>query len=175
MVAAIVLAAGKGTRMRSSRAKVLHEVVGRRRRHQRQAAVTPRRPDQLLERLAAQERHVAVEHQHHPVRHARQRRHRQLHGVAGSALLDLLDDRDRAGAEAREQRRLDRLALVAEHGDDGIGPERARQLDRVADQRTAEQRVQHLRARRAHTRSLPRGEHDRGERTLAGRGGHRGK
>ena len=148
--------------------------VGRRRRDQRQAAVAARRPDQLLQRLAAQERNVAVEDQDHPVRHPRQRRHRQQHGVTGAPLLGLLDDGDGAGAEAREQRRLDRLVLVAEHRDDGIGAERARELDRITDQRAAEQLVQHLRARRTHARPLPRREHDRGEWTLGGGGGHRG-
>ena len=96
----------------------------------------------------------------------RQRRHRQPHGVTGAALLGLLDDGDGAGAEAREQRRLDGLVLVAEHGDHGIGAERARELDRIADQRPAQQLVQHLGARRAHARPLARREHDRGERDL---------
>ena len=50
-----------------------------------------------------------------------QRRHRQAHGVAGAALLGLLDDLDGAGAEARQQHRLDRLVLVPEHGDHRIG------------------------------------------------------
>ena len=71
---------------------------------------------------------------------------------------------DGAGAETRQQHRLDGLVLVAEHGDHRIGAERARELDRITDQRAAEQLVQHLRARRAHARPLPRREHDGGER-----------
>ena len=81
--------------------------IGRRRRHHRQAAVAARGPHQRGQRLAPQERHVAVEHQDQVAGEPLQGGHRQLDRVAGPALLGLLDDRHRAGPEPRLQRRLD--------------------------------------------------------------------
>ena len=135
--------------------------IGRRRRHHRQAAVAARGPHQRRQRLAPEERHVAVEHQDQLTGEPLQGRHRQLDRVAGAALLGLLDDGHRVGPEPRAQRRLDGRPLVTEHGDHRIGAERPRQLDRIGAERAAENLVQHLGARGAHPRPLPRREHDR--------------
>jgi hypothetical protein len=86
--------------------------------------------------------------------------------VTGAALLGLLDGADRAVAELRHQRRLDRDALVSEDGDDRLGAQLARQVHGVADQGAPQQPVQNLHVRRAHARPLAGGQDDAGQ--LAG-------
>src|SRR5450432_1573775 len=151
-------------------ARVTHDApvargVGRRRRDERETFVATRGPHERLQRLPPQQRHVAVQHEHDPTK-ALERRHREAHGVARAALLGLLDDGDRVGAEARREHTLDERQLMPEHGDDGRRPQLAREAHGVRDERAPEQLVQHLRARRAHARALARREDDRGDGTL---------
>jgi hypothetical protein len=83
--------------------------------------------------------------------------------VTGAPLLGLLDRADRALAELGGERDLDRFALMAEHRDHRVGAQLARQIHRIADQGPAQQRMQHLHARRAHAGALAGGKDDTGQ------------
>ena len=111
--------------------------------------------DQRAQRLGADQRHVAVEHQRDAV--VGQHRHRLLHRVAGAELRHLAHEFAlRAG-----ERGFDGFRPVAGDDDALRWRQRLGGGEHVGQQRLPAERVQHLRARRPHPRAFARGhDHD---------------
>src|SRR5690606_9471791 len=114
---------------------------------------------ELPQRVARQQRHVAVEDEH-AAPEAGERLARALHRVRGAELLLLLDEAQRRFREAGFERLAHLLGAVADHDDDRIATELDGALDTVYDEWFTESGKENLRTRTLHPSALARGEDD---------------
>ena len=121
-----------------------------------------RRGQQAAQHRLAEQWHIAIEDEHRALPAGEQRRG-HLDGVAGAALFGLDRDLDAPHAVAFLDGGLHGFGLVAEHADNPLGAQRAREPDGKFDHRPPSHFVQHLAAPRLHAGAEPCREDHRGE------------